>query len=88
MPDRYHIHTVLTPGLFRRIGKYGSVDWREDCARCSNCVKLRCCYDVYEKETAHSRDPATSIQPHSECKACFACVQGCSKGLLGMAVDP
>ena len=88
MPDRYHIHTVLTPGLFRRIGKYGSVDWREDCSRCSNCVKLRCCYDVYDKEATHSRDPKTSIHPHSECKACFSCVQGCTKGLLGMAVDP
>jgi hypothetical protein len=88
MPDKYHIHTALTPGRFRRIGKYGSVDWREDCSRCSNCVKRRCNYDVYEKEAAHSRDPATSIHCHSECKACFACVQGCTKGLLSMAVDP
>jgi len=88
MPDRYHIHTALTPGLFRRLGKYGSVDWREDCSRCSNCVKLRCVYDVYEKEATHSRDPKSSIHPHSECKACFSCVQGCTKGLLSMAVDP
>ena len=88
MPERYHIHTSLTPGKFRRIGKYGSVDWREDCSRCSNCVKLRCCYDVYDKEATHSRDPETSIHPHSECKACFSCVQGCTKGLLSMSVDP
>ena len=88
MPDRYHVHTVPTPGVFRRIGKYANVDWREDCSRCSNCVKLRCCYDVYDKEATHSRDPATSIHPHSECKACFSCVQGCTKGLLGLSIDP
>ena len=88
MTDRYHIHTVPTPGLFRHIGKYGSVDRREDCSRCSNCVKLRCNYDVYEKEAAHSRDPATSIHPHSECKACFSCVQGCTKGLLSVLINP
>ena len=88
MPDRYHIHTALTPGLFRRVGKYGSIDWREDCSRCSNCVKPRCNYDVYKKEAAHGRDPTTSIHPHSECKACFSCVQGCTKGLLGLALDP
>ncbi len=52
MPDRNHIHTVPTPPRFRRIGKFGNVDWREDCSRCTNCVKLRCLYDVYRHEAA------------------------------------
>jgi hypothetical protein len=88
MPDRYHIHTVLTPPRFRRIGKFGTVDWREDCSRCSNCVKLRCCYDVYKHESAHDRDPIAAIQTLNECKACLSCVQGCTKGLLNLSVNP
>ena len=50
MPARYHIHAVPLSPHFRRVGKYGNVDWREDCSRCTNCVKLRCIYDVYKHE--------------------------------------
>jgi hypothetical protein len=88
MPDRYHIHTVPTPARFHRVGKFGSVDWREDCSRCSNCVKLRCCYDVYKHESAHNRDPAAPVETLNECKACLSCVQGCTKGLLNISVNP
>jgi len=88
MPDRYHIKTSPAPGQFHRIGKYGGIDWREDCSRCANCVKPRCCFDVYKHETAHNRDPIASLQTLYECKACFCCVQGCTKGLLSLAVNP
>ena len=62
MPDRYHIHALPTPARFRRVGKFGNIDWREDCSRCSNCVKLRCTYDVYREESAHNRDPAAPVE--------------------------
>jgi hypothetical protein len=88
MPDKYHIHTALTPGQFRRVGQYGSIDWREDCSRCTNCVKLRCPYEVYKHETAANRDPVSPVQTHYECKACLSCVQGCTKGLLAIGVNP
>ncbi|MGA2326362.1 MAG: glutamate synthase-related protein [Bryobacteraceae bacterium] len=88
MPDRYHIHTVPTPARFRRVGKFGSVDWREDCSRCTNCVKLRCCYDVYKHESAYNRDPLAPVETLNECKACLSCVQGCTKGLLNISVNP
>ena len=88
MPDKYHIKTVPVAGRFRWVGKFGSVDWREDCARCTNCVKPRCVYDVYKNETAHNRDPLSAIQTHYACKACFSCVQGCTKGLLSLGVNP
>ncbi len=88
MPDRYHIHAVPTPGRFRRVGKFGNVDWREDCSRCSNCVKLRCTYEVYRQETVHDRDPSAPVQPVNGCKACLSCVQGCTKGLLSLSVNP
>ena len=88
MPDRYHIHTVPTPGRFRRVGKFGNVDWREDCSRCTNCVKLRCCYDVYKHESAYNRDPLAPVETLDGCKACLSCVQGCTKGLLNVSVNP
>lgn len=88
MPDRYHIHTVPVQGRFHRIGKFGSIDWREDCSRCSNCVKKRCCFDVYEHESTHNRNPFAAVETLYECKACFSCVQGCTKGLLSLSVNP
>ena len=88
MPDRFHIHTVPIAPRFRRVGKFGNVDWREDCSRCTNCVKLRCLYDVYRREAAYNRDPLAAVEPLDECKACLSCVQGCTKGLLGVSVNP
>jgi hypothetical protein len=88
MSEKYHIKPVPTPGRFRHVGKYGSVDWREDCARCSNCVKPRCVFDTYRKEAAYNRDPQTSIVPLNECRACFSCVQGCTKGILAISINP
>jgi hypothetical protein len=88
MPAKYHIKTVGTAGRFRRVGKYASVDLREDCSRCTNCVKPRCVYDTYRKDAAHARDPESSVQPLYDCRACFSCVQGCTKGLLSLCVNP
>lgn len=88
MPERYHIETVPTPGQFHRVGKYACVDWREDCSRCTNCVKLRCQYDVYDNSAIHDRDPQAPQELLHECKACLSCVQGCTKGLLAMSINP
>ena len=88
MPDRYHIHAVPLGPHFRRVGKFGNVDWREDCSRCTNCVKLRCIYDVYKYEADYNRDPRTALETHDQCKACLSCVMGCTKGLLNVAVNP
>jgi hypothetical protein len=88
MPERYHIHVAPAPPRFHRVGKFGNVDWREDCSRCSNCVKLRCLYNVYRNEAAYNRDPDALVVPLDECKACLSCVQGCTKGLLSISVNP
>lgn len=88
MPERYHIHVVPTKDRFDRVGKYGTTDWREDCSRCKNCVKLRCLYDNYDSESAYNRDPSEALAPVFECKACLSCVQNCTKGLLSLAVSP
>ena len=88
MPDKYHIKPSPTPSQFRRIGKYGNVDSREDCSRCTNCVKPRCLYDTYKKESAHNRDPDSDVELLNECRACLSCAQGCTKGLLSIALNP
>jgi hypothetical protein len=88
MPEKYHIKAAAVPGRFRRVGKFGSVDWREDCSRCTNCVKPRCVYDTYKKEGAYNRDPSTSVVPLCECRGCLSCVQGCTKGILAIALNP
>ena len=88
MPERYHVHVVPTKDRFERIGRYGTTDWREDCSRCKNCVKLRCLYANYESEAAYNRDPTEPLDPLFECKACLSCVQNCTKGLLSMAFNP
>ncbi len=88
MPERYHVHVVPTPPRFHRVGKYGNVDWREDCSRCTNCVKLRCLYNVYKSEAAYNRDPDAPVVTLDECKACLSCVQGCTKGLLSVSINP
>jgi hypothetical protein len=88
MPDRYHVHVVPAPPRFHRLGKFGNVDWREDCSRCSNCVKPRCLYNVYRNEGAYNRDPDALVVTLDECKACLSCVQGCTKGLLSLSVNP
>jgi hypothetical protein len=88
MPDRYHVQTALIPARFRRIGKFGSIDWREDCSRCTNCVKLRCCFDVYRHESIQNHDPSGALETLYECKACLSCVQGCTKGLLSLSLNP
>jgi hypothetical protein len=88
MPERYHIKTAPTPDQFHRVGKFATVDSREDCSRCSNCVKPRCCFDVYRKEVAHNRDPLTALPPLYDCRGCLSCVMGCTKGLLELSINP
>lgn len=87
MPARYHIKTKAAPPKHRQIGKYGIVDWREDCSACSNCVKRECAYSVYDKERERllSMDYVDYLY---ECKGCLCCVQSCTKGLLTRQVNP
>lgn len=87
MPERYHIPIVPMPAQFRPVGKYGTVDWREDCSRCKNCVKTECVYGVYRSEYAYNRDPSSPVEPLFDCRACLSCIQGCTKGLLSLSIN-
>ncbi|MGA2285093.1 MAG: glutamate synthase-related protein [Dehalococcoidia bacterium] len=88
MPERYHVPVAPSAGRFPRIGKYSIVDWREDCARCRNCVKNACISGIWPLERAHDLDPLASLEPAFDCRACLSCVQNCTKGILSLSVNP
>jgi ferredoxin len=88
MPEKYHITTKPVPPRRPRIGKYGVVDWREDCARCHNCVKKACVYDRHRDEIKYIRTLETVDTLFFDCMGCFSCVQNCTKNLLGLTVNP
>ncbi len=63
------------------------VDWREDCARCHNCVKKACVYDKYREENTFIRDIDEVHTLYYECMGCFSCIQNCTKNLLMISVN-
>lgn len=88
MPEKYHINTTPVPPRLPRIGKHGIVDWREDCARCHNCVKKACVYDRHRQETEYIRNLKGVDDLFFDCMGCFSCVQDCTKGLLCLVINP
>jgi len=88
MPEKYHIKTKPVPPRRPRIGKYGVVDWREDCARCHNCVKKACVYDRYRNENDYIQNLTDVDALYFDCMGCFSCVQDCTKGLLCLSINP
>ncbi|MCU0917251.1 MAG: glutamate synthase-related protein [Planctomycetes bacterium] len=88
MPEKYHIETKPVLPRRPRVGKFGVVDWREDCARCHNCVKKACVYDRYRQEAEYLRTLEAVDALFFECMGCFSCVQNCTKGLLRLVVNP
>ena len=88
MPEKYHIETKKVARRLPPVGKFGIVDWREDCARCHNCVKKACVYDRYRQEMDYIKDLKTVESMFFECMGCFSCVQSCTKGILALTVNP
>ncbi len=88
MPAKYHIETKPVPPRRPRIGKYGIVDWREDCARCHNCVKKACVYDRHREEIKYIRHLDEVDTLFFDCMGCFSCVQECTKDLLCLSLNP
>jgi ferredoxin len=88
LPKRYHVKIRAAPPRFRRIGKYGIVDRREDCSACRNCVKRECLYDCYTEEDDRLRKVEGYLDYLYQCKSCLSCVQSCTKGLLSRKVNP
>ena len=76
------------PPKHKLIGKYGIVDWREDCSACHNCVKRECAYSVYDDERDRLHNGVEYVDYLYECKGCLCCVQTCTKGLLSWQINP
>ncbi len=88
MPKKYHIETKPVPPRRPRTGKYGIVDWREDCARCHNCVKKACVYDRHRDEMKYIRNLDDVDALFFDCMGCMSCVQECTKNLLRLSINP
>jgi ferredoxin len=77
------------PPRFPPIGKFGTIDFMENCLGCSNCVKKRSCiYNLYRDEYETMHGPSLNLEYLYMCKNCFRCVQECTKGLLKRVINP
>ena len=88
MPKKYHIPTKTAPPRFHPIGKYATVEFREDCAgSCKECVKKKCVYGIFKDNYKHC---STMDEPEYlyTCQSCFRCVQDCTRGIFSRVIDP
>lgn len=88
MPAKYHVKTRPMPPRKKPIGKYGIVDWSEDCSSCRNCVKRECVFDCYKNEDVALHEATDFVDYLYECRSCLSCVQSCTKGLLARRINP
>jgi ferredoxin len=88
MPKKYHIETKMTAPRFAAVGKFSTVENREDCAgSCRQCVKKKCVYNVFKDSYQHV---ITMDEPEFLylCQSCFRCVQECTKGIFSRVINP
>jgi len=88
VPAKFHIHVEPAPPRVRPVGKFGIVDWREDCSGCHNCVKRACTYGLYRDEADTLREEVGFLDYIYQCKGCLSCVQDCTKNILTRVVNP
>jgi ferredoxin len=88
MPKKYHIHTNKADPRFTPIGKYATVEFREDCAgSCRQCVKKKCVYNIFKDNFTHWSN-MESPEFLYICKSCYRCVEECTKGIFSLAINP
>jgi ferredoxin len=88
MPSKYHVPIKSAPPRFNPVGKYATVEFREDCAgSCRECVKKKCVYGIFKENYLHW---STMDEPEYlyACQSCFRCVQECTKGIFSRAINP
>ncbi len=88
MPKKYHIHTKTAAPRFHPIGKYATVEFRENCAgSCRQCVKKKCVYNIFKENMLHM---SAMDEPEYlyTCMSCFRCVQECTKGIFSRTINP
>jgi ferredoxin len=88
MPKKYHIHTQIANPRFPPVGKYATIEFREDCAgSCRQCVKKKCVYNIFKDNFTHWSN-MESPEFLYICKSCYRCVEECTKGIFSMAINP
>jgi hypothetical protein len=88
MPKKYHIPIKTAAPRVNPIGKYATVEFREDCAgSCKACVKKNCIYGIFGDNYTHA---STMSEPEYlyTCQSCFRCVQECTKGIFSRVINP
>ncbi len=78
----------MTAPRFPAVGKFSTVERREDCAgSCRKCVKRNCVYNVFKDSYQHV---ITMDEPEFLylCQSCFRCVQECTKGIFSRVINP
>jgi ferredoxin len=88
MPKKYHIHTKTAAPRFHPIGKYTTVEFRENCAgSCRQCVKKKCVYDIFKENVLHMSAMEEPEYLYT-CMSCFRCIQECTKGIFSRTINP
>ncbi len=88
MPQKYQIHTETAAPRFHPIGKYATIEFRENCAgSCRQCVKKKCVYNIFKENVLHM---SAMDEPEYlyTCMSCFRCIQECTKGIFSRTINP
>jgi len=88
MPKKYHITVQTAEPRFHPIGKYSTVEFREECAgSCRKCVKKTCVYNIFTENFLHARAMEEPEYLYT-CQSCFRCIQECTRGIFSRAINP
>jgi len=88
MPQKYVIHTKAAPPRFYPVGKYATIEFRENCAgSCKECVKKKCVYDIFKDNYLHMSQMEEPEYLYT-CNSCFRCIQECTKGIFSRVINP
>ena len=88
MPQKYNIHTKAALPRFYPVGKYATIEFRENCAgSCKECVKKKCVYDIFKDNYLHMSKMEEPEYLYT-CNSCFRCIQECTKGIFSRVVNP
>jgi ferredoxin len=88
MPKKYHIAVETAPPRFHPIGKYTTIEFREDCAgSCRQCVKKKCVYGIFKENVLHMSAMQEPEYLYT-CQSCFRCIQECTRGIFSRVINP
>ena len=88
MPKKYHIPIKATSPRFNPVGKYATIEFRENCAgSCKECVKKKCVYEVFKDNYSYVSSMKEPEYVYT-CQSCFRCVQECTKGIFSRVINP